>query len=63
MIATVRIGYFDMLDHWSWEVMVNGNSTYGVESDHDNAFDLAKLELEEMLEQVKHEHDRREVRA
>ena len=49
MKATVRIEYFEMLDHWSWEVTVNGNSAYGVEGDHDNAFAAAEDELEDML--------------
>lgn len=51
MKATVRIEYFEMRDHWSWEVTVNGNSAYGVESDHDNAFAAAEYALEDMLEQ------------
>ena len=51
MSASVRIEYFEMLDHWSWEVTVNGNSAYGVESDHDNAFAVAEDALEDMLEQ------------
>lgn len=49
MKATVRIEYFEMLDHWSWEVTVNSNSVYGVEGDHDNAFAAAEFELEDML--------------
>lgn len=51
MTATVRIEYSEVLDHWSWKVTVNGNSAYGFESDHDNAFAAAEFALEDMLEQ------------
>ena len=49
MKASIRIEYFEMLDHWSWEVTVNSSSVYGVEDDHDNAFAAAEFALEDML--------------
>lgn len=49
MNASIRIEYFEVLDHWSWEVTVNANSVYGVEGDHDNAFRLAEFALVDLL--------------
>lgn len=50
MSVTVRIEYFEMFDHWSWEVTVNASSTHGVEGDYDNAFAAAEFALMDMLE-------------
>lgn len=52
MRASIRIEYFEMLDHWSWEVTVNEKSVYGVENDHDNAFCGAKFALEYLLQEL-----------
>lgn len=52
MRASIRVEYFEMLDHWSWEVTVNANSVYGVESDYDNAFRAAKFALEDLLREL-----------
>lgn len=50
MKTNIRIEYFELSDHWSWEVTVNASSTYGVEGDYDNAFATAELVLVDMLE-------------
>ena len=50
--ASVRIEYFETLNHWSWEVAVNNSSAYGVEDDHDNAFAAAEFALEDMMIEV-----------
>jgi len=50
MKTSIRIEYFEILDHWSWEVTVNGSSAYGVENDYDNAFSTAEFVLMDMLE-------------
>lgn len=47
--ASIRIEYFELSDHWSWEVTVGTHNAYGVESDHDNAFAAAEFALEDML--------------
>jgi len=57
MKASIRIEYFEMLDHWSWEVAVNASdvyasSVYGVEDDHDNAFRAAEFALEDLLREL-----------
>lgn len=49
MNTSIHIEYFEILDHWSWEVTVNQNSIYGVENDYDNAFCAAKFALEDLL--------------
>ena len=51
MKASIRIEYFELLDHWSWEVTVGTRSAYGVEPDYDNAFAAAEFALEDMLEE------------
>ena len=50
MIASVRIDYFEMLDHWSWEVTVNNHSVYSVEQTYEDALDHVRDQLEDMLE-------------
>lgn len=50
MIASVRIEYFEMLDHWSWEVTVNAHSVYSVEQTYEDALDHVRDQLEDMLE-------------
>ena len=50
MIATVRIDYFEMLDHWSWEVTVNNHSAYSVEQTYRDALNRVRDQLEDMLE-------------
>ena len=52
MTASVRIKYFQLLDHWSWEVTVNAISAYGVENDYENAFAAAEFALEDMMQEV-----------
>lgn len=49
MKASIRIEYFELFDHWSWEVTVGTHNAYGVEPDHDNAFAAAEFALEDML--------------
>lgn len=49
MKVSIRIEYFELFDHWSWEVTVNASSTHGVEGDYDNAFAAAEFALEDML--------------
>lgn len=50
MIANVRIEYFDVLDNWFWEVIVNNHSVYSVEQTYENALDRVRDELENLLE-------------
>ena len=50
MIVTVRIDYFEILDHWSWEVTVNNHSAYSVEQTYEDALDHVRDQLEDMLE-------------
>ena len=52
MKISIRIEYFELLDHWSWEVTVGTRSAYGVEGDHDNAFAAAEFALEDMIQEV-----------
>lgn len=52
MKISIRIEYFELLDHWSWEVTVDMRSAYGVEDDHDNAFAAAEFALEDMMQEV-----------
>ena len=49
MKARIRIEYFELSDHWSWEVTVGTHNAYGVESDYDDAFAAAEFALEDML--------------
>lgn len=50
MSVTMNIRYFELLDHWYWEATVNGNSAYGVEGTYEDAIDIAKDWLRDMLE-------------
>lgn len=50
MIAKVEITYFELLDHWSWEVTVDDCSTYSIDSTYEDALDRVRDVLEEMLE-------------
>lgn len=51
MTASVRIEYFELLDHWSWEATVNTHSAYGVEQTYEDAIAWAKDELRRMMEE------------
>ena len=50
MIATVTMHYSELLDHWSWEVTVDGCSTYSFDTTYEDALDRVRDVLEEMLE-------------
>ena len=50
MITNVRIEYFDVLDHWFWEVIVDNNSVYSVEQTYEDALDCVRNQLDDMLE-------------
>ena len=50
MKARIRIEYFEMLDHWSWEVTVGTRSAYSVEQTYEDARDRVRDQLEDMLE-------------
>lgn len=52
MKVSIRIEYFEMSDHWSWEVTVNSGSAYGAEGDHGNAFAAAEFALEDMMQEL-----------
>lgn len=52
MKVSIRIEYFELLDHWSWEVTVNNNSAYSVEQTYEGALDRVRDQLEDMLEGV-----------
>ena len=52
MTATVSIRYFELLDHWPWEVTVNYNNEYGYEDSYEQAFEAARDALEDMLEEA-----------
>lgn len=49
MKASIRIEYFELSDHWSWEVTVGTHNAYDVGSDYDDAFAAAEFALEDML--------------
>lgn len=50
MSAKVEITYSEMLDHWLWEVTVNGNSVYSVDASYEDALYRVRDTLEDMLE-------------
>ena len=52
MTATVSICYFELLDHWSWEVTVNYNNAYGCEDSYEQALEAVRDALEDMLEEA-----------
>lgn len=57
MKVSIHIEYFELLDHWSWEVTVNEQSIYGVESDHYNAVCAAEFALEDLLCELENKED------